>query len=43
MHGTPESELIGKVGSHGCVRLANWDVEELAGMVKPGVMVEFIE
>ena len=43
IHGTPESELIGKVGSHGCVRLANWDVEELAGMVKPGVMVEFIE
>ena len=43
IHGTPEPELIGKVGSHGCVRLANWDVEELAGMVKPGVMVEFVE
>ncbi|PZU66450.1 MAG: hypothetical protein DI546_23050, partial [Rhizobium sp.] len=43
IHGTPEPELIGKVGSHGCVRLANWDVEELAGMVKPGVVVEFIE
>lgn len=43
IHGTPEPELIGKVGSHGCVRLANWDVEELAGIVKPGVVVEFIE
>ena len=43
IHGTPEPELIDKVGSHGCVRLANWDVEELAGMVKPGVTVEFIE
>lgn len=43
IHGTPEPELIGKVGSHGCVRLANWDAEELAGMVKPGVSVEFVE
>ena len=23
IHGTPEPELVGKVGSHGCVRLAN--------------------
>ncbi|WP_455274336.1 L,D-transpeptidase family protein [Rhizobium herbae] len=41
IHGTPEPEFIGKVGSHGCLRLTNWDVEELAGMVKPGVIVEF--
>ncbi len=41
IHGTPEPDLIGKVGSHGCVRLTNWDAEELAGMVKPGVVVEF--
>ncbi|PST22568.1 hypothetical protein C7U61_04640 [Rhizobium sp. JAB6] len=43
IHGTPDPELIGKVGSHGCVRLTNWDVEELAGMVKPGVIVEFVD
>ncbi|WP_411036022.1 L,D-transpeptidase family protein [Shinella sp. BYT-45] len=43
IHGTPEPLLIGKVGSHGCVRLTNWDVEELAGMVRPGVTVEFVE
>ncbi|MDE1997199.1 MAG: L,D-transpeptidase family protein, partial [Rhizobiaceae bacterium] len=42
IHGTPEPELIDKVGSHGCVRLTNWDVEELAGMVKPGVVVDFV-
>ncbi|NNH59019.1 murein L,D-transpeptidase [Rhizobium laguerreae] len=42
IHGTPEPKLIDKVGSHGCVRLTNWDVEELAGMVKPGVMVDFV-
>jgi lipoprotein-anchoring transpeptidase ErfK/SrfK len=41
IHGTPEPELIGKSGSHGCVRLTNWDAEELAAMVKPGVVVEF--
>ncbi|MBB3291122.1 lipoprotein-anchoring transpeptidase ErfK/SrfK [Rhizobium sp. BK347] len=43
IHGTPDPELIGKVGSHGCVRLTNWDVEELARMVKPGVIVEFVD
>jgi len=43
IHGTPDPELIGKAGSHGCVRLTNWDVEELAGMVKPGVVVEFLD
>ncbi len=43
IHGTPEPELIGKAGSHGCVRLTNWDAEELAGMVKPGVAVEFVD
>ncbi|OWV97260.1 L,D-transpeptidase [Rhizobium sp. R693] len=43
IHGTPNPELIGKAGSHGCVRLTNWDVEELVGMVKPGVVVEFFD
>ncbi|MCA1493066.1 murein L,D-transpeptidase [Ensifer sp. NBAIM29] len=43
IHGTPEPSLIGKAGSHGCVRLTNWDAEELAAMVKPGVAVEFVE
>ncbi len=42
LHGTPEPKLIDKVGSHGCVRLTNWDVEELAGMVRPGVRVDFV-
>ncbi|MDR9763825.1 L,D-transpeptidase family protein [Rhizobium redzepovicii] len=43
IHGTPEPKLIDKVGSHGCVRLTNWDVEELAGMVKPGILVDFVD
>ncbi|TCL66291.1 L,D-transpeptidase family protein [Rhizobium sp. BK251] len=43
IHGTPHPELVDKVGSHGCVRLTNWDAEELAGMVRPGVIVKFID
>lgn len=37
IHGTPEPSTIGKTQSHGCVRLTNWDVEELAGMVGGGM------
>jgi lipoprotein-anchoring transpeptidase ErfK/SrfK len=43
IHGTPEPSLIDKTGSHGCVRLTNWDAAELAGMVKAGVTVEFMD
>jgi lipoprotein-anchoring transpeptidase ErfK/SrfK len=41
IHGTPEPELVGKRASHGCVRLTNWDAEELAHLVKPGAEVTF--
>jgi len=43
IHGTPEPSKIGKTASHGCVRLTNWDAQELAKMVKPGVEVTFVE
>jgi lipoprotein-anchoring transpeptidase ErfK/SrfK len=43
IHGTPEPSKIGKTNSHGCVRLANFDAQELAKLVKPGVTVEFLE
>ncbi|MBA70489.1 MAG: hypothetical protein CML30_16620 [Rhizobiales bacterium] len=43
IHGTPEPSKIGKTASHGCVRLTNWDANELAGMVEPGVTVTFEE
>ncbi|MET3584440.1 lipoprotein-anchoring transpeptidase ErfK/SrfK [Pseudorhizobium tarimense] len=42
IHGTPEPAQIDKVSSHGCVRLTNWDAEELGAMVDPGVTVEFV-
>ncbi len=43
IHGTPEPTKIDKTGSHGCVRLTNWDAEELSKLVEPGVPVTFIE
>src|SRR5690606_610557 len=43
VHGTPEPSTIGKTSSHGCVRLTNWDAQELAKLVKPGVTVEFVD
>jgi lipoprotein-anchoring transpeptidase ErfK/SrfK len=41
IHGTPDPHLVGKTASHGCVRLTNWDAEELSHAVKPGVKVTF--
>lgn len=39
LHGTAEPDTIGRSVSHGCVRLANWDIVRLAGKVKAGVPV----
>jgi len=41
IHGTPNPELIGKTGSHGCFRLTNWDAIRLGKMVRPGTPVRF--
>jgi lipoprotein-anchoring transpeptidase ErfK/SrfK len=43
IHGTPEPSQVGKAASHGCVRLTNWDVEELAKMVQKGIPVVFLD
>jgi lipoprotein-anchoring transpeptidase ErfK/SrfK len=42
IHGTPDPRLVGKVASHGCVRLTNWDVHQLGAAVKAGAKVVFI-
>ncbi len=42
IHGAPDPRLVGKTASHGCVRLTNWDAEELSKAVKFGVPVEFV-
>jgi lipoprotein-anchoring transpeptidase ErfK/SrfK len=43
IHGTPDPDNVSKNASHGCVRLTNWDAEELARMVSKGTEVVFIE
>jgi len=43
IHGTPEPEMIGKTGSHGCFRLTNWDVTRLSKLVWRGMPVEFVD
>ena len=39
IHGTPHPELIGHAESHGCIRLTNWDAEELSHLVRRGTPV----
>ena len=39
--GSADPSKVGKPASEGCVQLANWDVEELAGLVESGVAVSF--
>ena len=36
IHGTDDPASIGRHVSHGCIRLANWDVVRLATKIKPG-------
>jgi lipoprotein-anchoring transpeptidase ErfK/SrfK len=43
IHGTPDPDKVSKAYSHGCIRLTNWDVAELAHMVERGMPVEFKE
>lgn len=41
IHGTSDPAHIRRQQSHGCVRLTNWDAEELAVLVEKGATVEF--
>lgn len=43
IHGAAEPSKVGKVGSHGCVRMTNWDALALAKLVRRGMPVEFVE
>jgi lipoprotein-anchoring transpeptidase ErfK/SrfK len=44
IHGTPNPEQIDREHSLGCVRLTNWDAEELAAIVEAGTTkVVFVE
>jgi lipoprotein-anchoring transpeptidase ErfK/SrfK len=39
IHGASDPDLIGRNASHGCIRLANWDVAKVAEMIQAGVPV----
>ena len=43
IHGTPNPSAISKTASHGCIRLTNWDANDLRKKVKSGVTVKFLE
>jgi hypothetical protein len=42
IHGTNEPKSIGKAASHGCIRMAKADLEELYALVQVGDTVELI-
>ncbi len=43
IHGTPNPSAIGHTESHGCIRLTNWDAEQLSQMVQKGTPAVLIE
>ena len=43
IHGTPNPSTISKTASHGCIRLTNWDANDLGRKVKSGVVVKFVD
>ena len=43
LHGTPEPSSIGYANSHGCIRLTNWDAQQLSEILKPGTEILFQE
>ena len=43
IHGTPNPSKVSKSESHGCVRLTNWDVDQLGASVKKGTLVAFVD
>jgi lipoprotein-anchoring transpeptidase ErfK/SrfK len=39
IHGTNNPETIGRAGSHGCIRMANWDAAKIKDLVTVGNVV----
>ena len=40
IHGTPDSNPMGVIGSHGCVRMRNTDIIDLFDLVEVGIAVD---
>jgi lipoprotein-anchoring transpeptidase ErfK/SrfK len=43
IHGTKDPDQIGYASSHGCVRLTNWDAEEVEHRAFEGTVVSFVD
>jgi lipoprotein-anchoring transpeptidase ErfK/SrfK len=43
IHGNPDPDSIGYSSSHGCVRLTNWDANEVAHRISEGTEVSFVD
>jgi lipoprotein-anchoring transpeptidase ErfK/SrfK len=43
IHGNPDPDSIGYASSHGCIRLTNWDAQEVAHRIHEGVLVSFVD
>ena len=39
IHGSPAPDTIGRAGSHGCIRLSNWDAATFYTLVGKGTAV----
>jgi lipoprotein-anchoring transpeptidase ErfK/SrfK len=39
IHGTPQPALVGRIETHGCIHLTNWDALKLSALASPGVAV----
>jgi lipoprotein-anchoring transpeptidase ErfK/SrfK len=40
IHGTPNPSTVGRVETHGCIHMTNWDALKLAAITAPGVAVK---
>jgi len=43
VHGNPDPESIGYSSSHGCVRLTNWDADEVSHRISEGTEISFVD
>ena len=43
IHGTPDPAKVSKAESHGCIRLTNWDADDLSKRVTKGTPVVFVD
>ena len=43
IHGTPEPRRVGRMETHGCIHLTNWDAQKLSALGSAGFVVDVQE